>query len=149
MIIVCLLWTTILILFQKVDELTLNDYIISSRRLPLLNKSISVDFIKLCKLIEDDEFTVSDFPIRYLNNVTDKDRQYDYKIRNSLPIKYIDDKYTDDELSNMKISIIQGNYKIPCKLDIDDDICRLVGYYIAEGSYTTRGFRYIITRKGT
>lgn len=111
-----------------------NDYLVSAGKLPFLSENYqSIDLIQW-SIKNNYDMYISGFPNRWLNNVIDQDDRYNYKIRNSLPIKYIGD-YSEDELKVMKIGIAYSSTKIPCQFIVNENIGRLLGYYIAEGSY--------------
>lgn len=120
---------------KKANELSLEDYIVSAKHIPIVNKEIiEIDLLEWARTSSNYDYYVSDFPSRFLERVEDRDYAWQYKERNSLPLKYCYD-YTDAELSKMKIAISQSITKIPAKLAIDEDFARLIGYFIAEGSY--------------
>ena len=75
---------------------------------------------------------VSNFSLSNLKNVENSDHRWRFKSRNSLPIKYL--REYDLETENIRVGIFQSR-KIPACIPINEELCRLLGYFLAEGSY--------------
>ena len=68
------------------------------------------------------------------------DACWEYLSNNILPLKYF---YALDEVVNIdhrKLKLVTGRgpsySEIPAVIEIDEDFCRLIGYYLSEGCYT-------------
>lgn len=112
-----------------VKDLTNNDYIVVTNYIPH-NKVISS--IDILDYFNDKEAYVSNFSKENLPYVKNSDYRWQYKSRNSLPIRYLN--HFDLNKQQLTVGISQSA-KIPARISINKELCRLIGYFLAEGSY--------------
>lgn len=109
------------------------DYVVTAKEIEIKEKEISInalEYIKKSSL----NFNIENFPSSWLKNVEDRDMAFQYKDRNSIPSKFIAE-YSDEDLKKMNFGISQSKTKLPVLFKINEDISRLLGYYLAEGSF--------------
>ena len=113
------------------------DYILVSSKIcsPIIKDELN--FIDFCKKRADDFFIINydilDLNIHKYKNKTKEQRQIDnYNKRKVLPLNFL-----INETSSLRIAKKNTpKYKyIPIKYKITNDLCRLIGYFLAEGSY--------------
>jgi len=117
---------TIIPKFAK--EIKEDDYIVATNSIPHPEK---VKYIEILDYFKDKNAYVSNFLHSNLRYVENSDYRWQFKSRNSLPVVYLKDY---DPKMELKIGICQS-FKVPCRLPINEDLCRLIGYFLAEGSY--------------
>jgi dTDP-4-amino-4,6-dideoxygalactose transaminase/intein/homing endonuclease len=132
------------IIEKKGNEIKKGDYILVPSKLPhpeLLNELNFIDFCKKTK----DKFFVINYDIQDVNNLKFKwdskeNRQKDnWKKRKVLPLEFLKKETTDLKIAlknTPKSKYISTKYKIT------NDLCRLIGYFIAEGSYGDGGLNF-------
>ena len=106
-----------------------DDYIVATNNIPAPGKK---EYIDILDCFKDKNAYVSNFSYSNLKYVENADYKWQFKSRNSLPIKYLKDYNLKTE--NLEVGILQS-HKIPARIPIDEELCRLIGYFIAEGSY--------------
>ncbi|MBI4225970.1 DegT/DnrJ/EryC1/StrS family aminotransferase, partial [Candidatus Roizmanbacteria bacterium] len=117
------------IVAKRAKEITLDDFIVSTNNIPNIK---TIKYIDLLDYFKNLNTYVSNFSQQNLKNVKNWDYRWQYKSRNSLPIKYL--TYHNLNKENLLIGIPQSK-KIPARIIINEELCRLIGYFIAEGSY--------------
>src|SRR3989338_782097 len=114
---------------KKVNELTLDDFIVSANFIPTPQPVTHLNTLDYFKNLNT---YVSNFSHENLKNVKNWDYRWQFKSRNTLPIKY----FTSYDLNKEKIILgISQSNKIPATILVNEELCRLIGYFLAEGSY--------------
>ena len=114
---------------KKVRQINNDDYIVTTNNIP---NNYFIKQIDILEYFTSRDAYVSNFSVTNLKSIKNRDYVWQYKTRNSLPIKYLNDFHLDEE--NILVGISQSN-KIPARIVVNEDLCRLLGYYMAEGSY--------------
>jgi len=127
---------------KSVKQLTLNDYVVSTNVIP---ESPLIKHIDILKYFKYKNAYISNFSKNNLELIKNRDYAWQYKSRNTLPIKYLTEYNLDKD--NLYIGISQSN-KIPIRIVINEELCRLIGYYLAEGSYQN-GIIFSFNKKET
>jgi len=107
-----------------------NDYIIVTNNIP---QPQEIKFIDIIEDFKDKNAYVSNFSHSNLKYVKNADYRWQFKVRNSLPIEYLKDYNLEKE--KLIVGISQSD-KIPAVIRINEELCRFIGYFIAEGSYS-------------
>lgn len=110
-------------------EIKKDDYIVATNSIPCPAEISCIDILDCFR--EKDTY-VSNFSHSNLKYVDNSDYRWQFKSRNTLPINYL--KHYNLKKENLKIGISQSN-KIPARLPLNNELCRLIGYFLAEGSY--------------
>jgi len=114
---------------KQVKEISTDEYIVSTNHIP---DSSLIKHIDILSLFRRNNSYISHFSLENIKNVKNRDYAWQYKTRNSLPIKYL----TNYNLDNEKLFVgISQSSKIPVRITVNEELCRLIGYYLAEGSY--------------
>lgn len=111
---------------KKIKE---DDFIVTTNNIP---NSSFIKQIDILEYFKNRVAYVSNFSEINLKFIKNRDYVSQYKTRNSLPIKYLNNYNLNKE--KILVGISQSN-KIPARIIISEDLCRLLGYYMAEGSY--------------
>lgn len=106
-----------------------DDYIAVTNYIPCPSKTNYIDILDCFK--EKDAY-VSNFPLSNLKYVNNSDYRWQFKSRNTLPVKYL--KEYNLETDNLEVGISQS-LKIPARIKVNEELCRLTGYFLSEGSY--------------
>lgn len=106
-----------------------DDYIVTTNEIP---QPSQIEYIDIVSYFKDKNAYVSNFSPSNLKYVKNADYRWQFKTRNSLPIKYL--REYNSQTKKLMIGILQSN-KIPAYIPINKELCRLIGYFIAEGSY--------------
>lgn len=114
---------------KAAKEITSDDYIVSTNYIPINN---IVKYIDILHCFRTKNAYVANFLPQNVIAVKNRDYAWQYKSRNSLPIKYLNQFDLDKD--NLLIGISQSN-KIQARISINNELCRLIGYFMAEGSY--------------
>lgn len=114
---------------KTVKKITKEDYIVSTNNIP--NSKI-IKCIDVLDFFKNKDAYISNFSLENLKPIRNRDYTWQYKSRDSLPIKYL--KHYNLDKDNLQVGISQSN-KIPARIFINNELCRLIGYFIAEGSY--------------
>ncbi|EKE21431.1 MAG: hypothetical protein ACD_7C00247G0002, partial [uncultured bacterium] len=114
---------------KAAKEITIDNYIVSTNNIP---SNAIIEYIDILEYFRNKDAYVSNFSLENLKSVKNRDYAWQYKSRNTLPIKYLN--HYDPNKENLLIGISQSN-KIPTRIFINEELCRLIGYFIAEGSY--------------
>ncbi|MEK7592866.1 MAG: DegT/DnrJ/EryC1/StrS family aminotransferase, partial [Patescibacteria group bacterium] len=114
---------------KPAKEITPDDYIVSTNFIP---SNSLIEYVDILETFQDIDAYVSNFSLQNLDMVKNRDYAWQYKTRNALPIKYL--SCYDLNKENILVGLSQSN-KIPARIFISDELCRLVGYFLAEGSY--------------
>lgn len=114
---------------KPVKQITQDDYIVSTNNIP---DNYLIKHIDILKYFKSKNSYISNFSPYNLKSIQNRDYAWQYKSRNSLPLKYLNDYDLDKE--KLSVGISQSN-KIPARIAINEELCRLLGYYMAEGSY--------------
>jgi len=118
---------------KKSKDIKIGDYVVTAKNMFLDERRDVIDILKLI-IASDYNINVENFPFHWLDSIKNRDEASQCKIRNSLPKKYIGN-YNDDELKKMNLAVSQSKIKIPAVFEINKDVSRLIGYFMAEGSY--------------
>jgi dTDP-4-amino-4,6-dideoxygalactose transaminase/intein/homing endonuclease len=110
-------------------EIKKDDYIVATNTIPCPG---TINYINILDYFKERDAYVSNFSQSNLKYVNNADYRWQFKSRNTLPIKYL--KEYNLKTDNLEVGISQSN-KIPARITINEDLCRLIGYFIAEGSY--------------
>ncbi|MBN3033559.1 MAG: DegT/DnrJ/EryC1/StrS family aminotransferase [Candidatus Saganbacteria bacterium] len=106
-----------------------NDYIVVTSEIPSPGK---IDSINILEPFFGKDAYVSGFSRFNLKYVKKADQRWQFKDRNTLPIKYL--KMYDLKKEELLVGIAQSR-KIPARLPVNEELFRLIGYFIAEGAY--------------
>jgi len=106
-----------------------DDYIVATNK---ISQPSQTEYIDILSYFKDKDAYVSNFSHSNLRYVKNADYRWQFKIRNSLPIKYL--REYNSQTEKLTVGILQSN-KIPVHIPINRELCRLIGYFIAEGSY--------------
>lgn len=106
-----------------------DDYIIVTNKIPCPK---DIHFIDILNMFKERDSYISNFSHNNLQYVKNTDYRWQYKARNSLPIKYL--RHYNLKKDKLTVGINQSN-KIPVRIPVSNDLCRLLGYFLAEGSY--------------
>jgi dTDP-4-amino-4,6-dideoxygalactose transaminase len=122
------------ILPKPSSQIKKGDYIVTSNHLP---QPTAVKTINLLDHFKDKHAYISNFShtnLKYIKNSEYRCSDYRFQVKdyNSLPINLL--KHYNLSKEKLKVGIFQSQ-KIPALLKIDNGLCRLIGYYLAEGSY--------------
>ncbi|MBI5399110.1 DegT/DnrJ/EryC1/StrS family aminotransferase [Candidatus Saganbacteria bacterium] len=118
------------ILPKRADLITEDDFVVATNDIPTPGEIHHIDILEHFK---NKNAYISGFSHANLKYVKNADYRWQLKDRNSLPIKYL--KEYNLENDDVKVGIFQSSKKIPARLLINEQLCRLLGYFIAEGSY--------------
>ena len=110
-------------------EIRKDNYLVATNNIPCPDE---IKYIDILDYFRDKNAYVSDFSHSNLKYVKNADYRWQFQSRNTLPIKYL--KEYNLETENLRIGISQS-HKIPARIPINEELCRLIGYFIAEGSY--------------
>lgn len=114
---------------KPAKQINSNDYIIATNKIP---DNFLIKYIDILKYFKSKNSYISNFSSDNIKSIKNRDYAWQYKSRNALPIKYLN-KY---DLNQEKLFVgISQSHKIPARIVISEELCRLIGYYIAEGSY--------------
>ncbi len=111
-------------------EIKPDDYIVVTNKIPIID---NIKYIDTIEYFRDKNAYVSGFSQDNLKSVHWEDR-WQFKSRDSLPIKYLS-KYNLSK-EKLTVGILQSKTKIPARIIINKELCRLIGYFLAEGSYS-------------
>ena len=114
---------------KQASEIKKGDYIVAANNIPALS---SLKHINLLEYFRNKNAYISNFPRAVLKQVQNADYRWQYKDRNTLPLKYMKDFCS--QRGRLMVGIAQS-HKIPASIKIDEGLCRLIGYFLAEGSY--------------
>lgn len=114
---------------RRAEEIKESDYIVATNNIPSPSQ---IEYIDILDHFKNKNAYVSGFPLSNLKYVKNADYRWQFKSRNSLPIKYL--KQFDLSKDKIRLGILQSN-KIPARIPINNEFCRLIGYFMAEGSY--------------
>jgi len=119
-------------------NLNVGDKIIVPHELPrVLKENKTLDFISFCRNYENTFFVINYDPIDYENykpkwGTKEYKQKENFKQRSVLPLNLV-----KNELDELYIAFknTPRNKYIPSKYEITPELCRLIGYFIAEGCY--------------
>jgi dTDP-4-amino-4,6-dideoxygalactose transaminase/intein/homing endonuclease len=114
---------------KPAGEISKRDYVVATNDIP---NPREIKYINILDFFREKDAYVTGFSSSNLKNVKNADNRWQYKIRNSLPIRYL--SAYDLGKDRICVGISQSN-KIPARIPINDKLCRLIGYFMAEGSY--------------
>jgi len=114
---------------KEARQIMVDDFIVTTNNIPA---NYLIKYIDTLKFFKNKDTYISNFSVENLKSIKNRDYAWQYKSRNALPIKYLN--YYDLDKENLFIGISQSN-KIPIRIVINEELCRLLGYYMAEGSY--------------
>ena len=114
---------------KAAGEITIDDYIVSTNHIP---KSSILTYIDVVDYFKTKNAYISNFSLKNIKEIKNRDYASQYKSRNALPIKYLNQFDLDKE--HIEVGISQSN-KIPARIPVNEKLCRLLGYFMAEGSY--------------
>jgi dTDP-4-amino-4,6-dideoxygalactose transaminase/intein/homing endonuclease len=117
------------IISKEAKEITTGDYIVATNCIP---DNFSITYVDILESFKDKDAYVVNFSVKNLTSVKNRDYAWQYKSRNALPIKYL--HYYNPNKENLLVGISQSN-KIPARIFISEELCRFLGYFLAEGSY--------------
>ena len=117
------------IVSKAAKQITVNDYIVTTNNIP---DNHLIKHIDILKYFKSKDSYVSNFSLDNLKSIKNRDYAWQFKSRNTLPIKYL--KHYDPNKEKLLVGISQSN-KILARIQVNDELCRLIGYFIAEGSY--------------
>lgn len=122
-------------------ELKIGDHIAVPDKLKNPNLELDLDFLGFCRNYKD-QFFVINYDKELLKQVpgswkngrpTKQTRQKEnYRYREVLPIEYLTSQNDNERIA---LKNTPKDYYIPTKYKITPDLCRLIGYFIAEGSF--------------
>jgi len=132
------------IISKRGDEIISGDRIIVPSSIPPPTTKTKLDFLAYCKTIKNSYFA-RNYDADDLNfikpkwNSKENKQKFNWKKRGVLPIEYLRTK-----TSNLRIAKknTPRNKYIPAKYVVTKDLCRLVGYFLAEGSYKKSGIAF-------
>ncbi len=107
-----------------------DDYLVNTNKIPRPGIMTNINLIEFFR--KKNNIYTSGFDHSNLDYVENADYRWQFKSRNTLPIEYLKDY---DEGSILQVGISQSK-KIPALLTINEDLCRLIGYFLSEGSYS-------------
>ncbi len=110
-------------------DLEEDDYLVATNSIPYGKIVHDLDFLPY--FLKEDSY-VSNFNQENLRYVKNPDYRWQFKKRNALPMRYL--KKYDLEKDPLEVGISQSK-KIPARIQVDERFCRLIGYFLAEGSY--------------
>lgn len=110
-------------------EIRKDDYLVATNNIPCPGE---IKYIDILDCFKNKDTYVSNFSYSNLKYVKNADYRWQFKSRNTLPIKYL--KEYNLKTENLEVGISQS-HKIPVRIPINEELCRLIGYFIAEGSY--------------
>lgn len=119
-------------------NLKVGDKILIPSELPrILEENQYLDFISFCRNYENTFFVKNYDKVDYENykpkwNTKEYKQKENYKKRSLLPLKLV--KNIENNLLIAFKNTPKNKY-IPAKYEITPQLCRLIGYFIAEGSY--------------
>ncbi len=119
------------------------DYILVPNKIPRPELKYELDFLNFSKKRNDFvsiNYDENDFNnIKFKWNSQENKNKFTWKKRNKMPIEYL---ITVTE--NLKIAKknTPRNKFIPYKYKIDEKLSRLIGYFLAEGSYKKNGLNF-------
>ena len=114
---------------KQASQIKKDDYIVATNNIPAPRPVETINFLEYFR---DKNAYVSNFSHGILKCVENSDYRWQFKERNSLPIKYL--KHYGIHQERLMVGISQSQ-KIPASIEVDDGLCRLIGYFLAEGSY--------------
>ncbi|MBM3256674.1 MAG: hypothetical protein FJZ04_04390, partial [Candidatus Moranbacteria bacterium] len=114
---------------QQASSIGVDDYIVVTNKIAFPEE---IKFIDVIDCFLDKNAFVAGFSLSNLRYVNDADQRWQFKNRDSLPIKYL--KEYDLGLERISVGISQSQ-KIPGRIPVNNELCRLIGYFMAEGSY--------------
>ncbi|MFH1210208.1 MAG: TFIIB-type zinc ribbon-containing protein [archaeon] len=125
----------------KVDSLKTGEFLIASQSIPVETKEPEINLLKEFIEVSDSYKNI------YLRNFSDQ------KIFTTLKLKYGQKtvknwirhktvplyvlksiKFNYKNIKNFKIGIYSSKNTIPLKIEINEDFCRLLGFYVSEGT---------------
>lgn len=110
-------------------QITTDDYVVTTNYIP---ECKTIEYIDVLEYFKNKNSYVENFSTENLELIKNRDYAWQYKTRNILPIKYLN-KYNLDK-EKLFVGLSQSN-KIPARIYVNNELCRLLGYYMAEGSY--------------
>ena len=122
---------------KRGKELSVGDYIVVPNVISKPNIKTNLNFIEFCKKYVDNFFVINHDDECY-NNIKIKYDTKEYKqINNWKTRKVLPLEYLNNNIENVKIAIknTPREVYIPIKYELNEEMCRLIGYFIAEGSY--------------
>ena len=131
------------IIEKRGSDIKINDYIIVPSRIPAPEINYNLDFLSYCRNTQNTFFVINyndndnDYNlVKFKWNSQENKNKFTNKKRKVLPLEYL---VTENE--NLKIAKknTPKNKYIPAKYKITEDLCRLIGYFLAEGSYKKSG----------
>jgi len=131
--------------FNIIEKQGLNikvgDYVVVPSKTPRPKLKKELNFLEYCKTINDKFFVINynynDLTnIKFKWNSKENKQKFNWKKRNVLPLEY-----QKNETVDLKIAVknTPRNKYLPIKINIDINFCRLIGYFLAEGSYKKSG----------
>ncbi|MFH1362100.1 MAG: DegT/DnrJ/EryC1/StrS family aminotransferase [bacterium] len=114
---------------KQAGSISKDDYIVATNQIADPGE---IKFIDILEHFTDKKAYVSGFSHSNLKYVKSADYRWQFKVRDTLPLKYL--KHYNLEEEALKVGISQSR-KIPARFPVNQDLCRLIGYFIAEGSY--------------
>ena len=125
-------------------DINLDDYIVVPSKLPKPVLKTELNFLNFCKKFKNEYFLINydeeDFnTIKFKWNTQENKNKFTNKKRKVLPLEYF--KTNTENLRIAKKNTPKNKY-IPYKYEITEDLCRLIGYFLAEGSYKKSGINF-------
>lgn len=129
-------------------ELSVGDLVVNPKKIPspkIINEINILDSIKHKKdLIFCINYNREDLNFKTKWRSKLNRQKENWRSRKVLPIEYL--KSVPEDL-RIAIKNSPKNKYIPYKIDVSVELCRLIGYYIAEGSYTEGGLCFSFHKK--
>lgn len=131
------------IIEKKGENIKIGDYIVVPNKIPRPEIKKELNFLNFCKKRNDFisiNYNENDFNnIKFKWNSQENKNKFTWKKRNKLPLEYL-----TTITENLKIAKknTPKNKFIPYKYKIDEKLTRLIGYYLAEGSYKKSGLSF-------
>jgi len=133
------------------NEVNIGDYILVPSKIRRPRLITELNFIDYCKKYTN-KFFVRNYDLNDIDNfkfkwdTQENKNKFTWKKRGQLPVEYL-----NLQTSDLTVAIKNTpKYKyLPAKYKIDEGFCRLVGYFLAEGSYgkSSLNFSFHINEK--
>jgi len=125
------------IIVKRGNEIKKGDYILVPSKICQPEIKNELNFIDFCKNFKN-KFFVINYNIQDVDNLKfkwdskEQQQKENWKKRKVLPLEFLKN-YTSD----LKIALknTPKNKYIPIKYKVTNDLCKLIGYFLAEGSY--------------
>ena len=134
---------------KKGNEISVGDYILVPSKIERYHIKKELNFIDWCRDRKDEFFVINydekDLKGIWFNWESKENKQKDnWRVRGVLPLEYL--KTNTNELKIAKKNTPKNKY-LPTKYEINEDLCKLIGYFLAEGSYGNSSLSFSFHKK--